>query len=258
MRSEDNRCLPNFPDKVEWSQWTQWLPCECRTASVQQKRNRTCSYPYKYQEGLVCPEGTDEDRPCQVVPGCKDGNWGDWHNWGRCECSGDILQHRFKHCDDPPPTNGGLNCVGSAPKASRECATDECDEPGKPTEPRVTNANTRPEDNKSKSPLTQPRTTVPRVIVKDPDPPTFKTGIKSTTLPNTLLPEPSTEVNVLASVSSKLTIVGAVCPFHIELYGVTCPEEAFVMLICTLTDSIAKLCNREFPKVIVIRSMTMC
>ena len=210
-----------FSDKVDWTPWTQWFPCECRTTSTKQIRNRTCSYPYKYQEGLVCTEDADQDRQCQTVPWCRDGNWGDWHNWGRCECFGDVLQHRYKECDDPPPIKGGMNCVGVAPKESRACVTDECDEPGKPAEPGVTQANTRPEDNKSRSPPTQTRTTVPRVIVTEPDPATFKTGVKSTTLPAGLLPEVSTEVDVFFSVASNLTIVGAVCLFHIELFEVT-------------------------------------
>ena len=114
-----------------------------------------------------------------------------------------------------------MNCVGVAPNESRACVTDECDEPGKPAEPGVTQANTRPEDNKSRSPPTQTRTTVPRVIVKDSVSPTFKTGVKSTTLPAGLLPEVSTEVDVFFSVASNLTIVGAVCLFHIELFEFT-------------------------------------
>ena len=169
----------------------------------------------------MCTEDADQDRQCQTVPWCRDGNWGDWHSWGRCECFGDVLQHRYKQCDDPTPTNGGMNCVGNAPKESRACVTDECDEPGKLTVSGVTQANTRPEDITSKTPLTQPRTTVPRVIVTEPDPATFKTGVKSTTLPAGLLPEVSTEVDVFFSVASNLTIVGAVCLFHIELFEVT-------------------------------------
>ena len=200
----------SFVVNVVWNEWRQWSPCECIAASVRQTRNRTCRYPFNYQKNHTCLQVDAEERGrCQAVPGCRDGNWGAWHQWGRCECFGDVLQHRYKECDDPPPTNGGLNCVGVAPKESRACVTDECD--NQPTEPRRTQAVTGPNDITTRTPMTQ-QSTVPGGLITDPDPATYdKGGVESTMLPHDLFPEASTAINVfVASISSNISIVGAV------------------------------------------------
>lgn len=61
---------------------------------------------------------------------CTSGSWGSWHEWGMCQCYGDVLQYRFQECDNPRPArpeSGGIECPGDKPKQARECSTDECD-----------------------------------------------------------------------------------------------------------------------------------
>ena len=41
-----------------------------------------------------------------------DGNWGAWGAWG--PCNKNSKRKRTRSCIDPPPSNGGLDCVGSS------------------------------------------------------------------------------------------------------------------------------------------------
>ncbi|XP_063399784.1 coadhesin-like [Mytilus trossulus] len=53
-------------------------------------------------------------------------NWGEWGAWNSCPVTcggGQRISYRF--CDDPPPSAGGSNCIGSNLKTD-VCATDTC------------------------------------------------------------------------------------------------------------------------------------
>ena len=67
-------------------------------------------------------ETTCRERDCSV-----DGQWGAWSNWERCDqtCGGGI-QTRSRLCDDPPPDDDGLYCVGGSGVESRVCAKNKC------------------------------------------------------------------------------------------------------------------------------------
>ena len=58
------------------------------------------------------------------------GNWGDWTAWNTCSvtCAGGT-QARTRLCNNPAPSNGGANCVGSASE-SQACNTQSCPPPG--------------------------------------------------------------------------------------------------------------------------------
>ena len=59
-----------------------------------------------------------------VIAAIVDGQWGKWTKWGECsQPCGVGKQHRRRVCNDPPPMNGGLDCVGST-KDMRLC---DCD-----------------------------------------------------------------------------------------------------------------------------------
>ena len=56
-----------------------------------------------------------------------DGEWSSWSSWSTCEvtCGGGIII-RTRTCDDPEPSNGGEDCVGSAIEVD-ECNMQECE-----------------------------------------------------------------------------------------------------------------------------------
>ena len=44
-----------------------------------------------------------------------DGNWGTWETWGSCsKTCGTGSRLRTRHCNDPPPLNGGEECEGNS------------------------------------------------------------------------------------------------------------------------------------------------
>ena len=42
------------------------------------------------------------------------GEWSEWEDWGTCSNTcGNGTRYRTRRCDDPEPTNGGMECVGA-------------------------------------------------------------------------------------------------------------------------------------------------
>ncbi|XP_060576396.1 coadhesin-like [Ruditapes philippinarum] len=56
---------------------------------------------------LVCPKFC---ALCSLV----DGNWASWSPWSTCDVTCENgTQTRTRQCSDPPPANGGLDCIGT-------------------------------------------------------------------------------------------------------------------------------------------------
>ncbi|XP_035664469.1 SCO-spondin-like [Branchiostoma floridae] len=55
-----------------------------------------------------------------------DGEWSTWSPWSNCTvtCGGGV-QYRYRSCDNPPPSYGGLACTGMGEEAVH-CNTQEC------------------------------------------------------------------------------------------------------------------------------------
>ncbi|PVD19867.1 hypothetical protein C0Q70_20360 [Pomacea canaliculata] len=85
-------------------------------------------------EGTIC--GTNRwcfagncveigDRPHAI-----NGEWGEWAEWTSCSRTcGAGVSHSERHCNHPPPSNGGKYCIGER-KRYRICNTDECPDDG--------------------------------------------------------------------------------------------------------------------------------
>ncbi|XP_069137146.1 A disintegrin and metalloproteinase with thrombospondin motifs 6-like [Argopecten irradians] len=56
------------------------------------------------------------------------GNWGEWSSWSECSrtCGAGVSIVQ-RHCENPPPSNGGKYCIGER-KRYRICNTDPCPE----------------------------------------------------------------------------------------------------------------------------------
>ncbi|XP_014241355.1 A disintegrin and metalloproteinase with thrombospondin motifs gon-1 isoform X2 [Cimex lectularius] len=57
-----------------------------------------------------------------------DGGWGPWQGFGECSrtCGGGV-RRSIRHCNNPPPANGGHYCVGQRTRY-QSCSTQECPE----------------------------------------------------------------------------------------------------------------------------------
>lgn len=63
----------------------------------------------------------------------EDGVWGAWQTWGDyTTCSkpcgtGTKVRHRFRYCDNPPPSNGGAECQGNKRERNKSvCNVHRC------------------------------------------------------------------------------------------------------------------------------------
>ena len=57
------------------------------------------------------------------------GQWGPWNGFSSCSVTcGEGIRHRERNCSNPPPTNGGLDCIGNYTFAET-CEIQAC--PGK-------------------------------------------------------------------------------------------------------------------------------
>ena len=68
---------------------------------------------------------------CEVIgesPQAINGQWGVWSPWSKCSRTcGAGVAYSERHCDNPPPSNGGNYCLGER-KRYRICNTDDCKE----------------------------------------------------------------------------------------------------------------------------------
>ncbi|XP_018333129.1 semaphorin-5A, partial [Agrilus planipennis] len=103
-----------------WTPWSAWSACSATCGIAVKTRKRTCSNPTPAHGGRVCV-GQDraevlcaENPPCPVpVSQVRDGQWSEWGDWGPCSvpCGGGFRK-RQRRCDNPLPSNGGLDCIG--------------------------------------------------------------------------------------------------------------------------------------------------
>ena len=55
-----------------------------------------------------------------------DGGWSVWAGWSECDVTcGSGSRTRTRTCDNPPPANGGDNCVG-ADRSTDVCVLNTC------------------------------------------------------------------------------------------------------------------------------------
>ncbi|KAL8616376.1 hypothetical protein ACOMHN_032230 [Nucella lapillus] len=98
-----------------------------------------CQYIARYPP--QCPKSTSNDDQMETVllvaylntvcchsDQAVNGSWGSWSSWSSCSVScGSGTRRRFRTCDHPPPSNGGLSCAGSNSQTSSCFFFQPCD-----------------------------------------------------------------------------------------------------------------------------------
>ncbi|XP_071100024.1 SCO-spondin-like isoform X1 [Haliotis cracherodii] len=128
--------LPNCPINGGLSQWSQWsqpnCPDRCGTSTtVTITRTRQCNNPVPQFNGQPCIGSVFEPQQYTcVLPGCPvNGAYTQWSQWAgtSCDrtCGFDVFRElsRYRNCTSPPPSNGGLDCVGSPAEYTRTVCT---------------------------------------------------------------------------------------------------------------------------------------
>ncbi|XP_052793992.1 SCO-spondin-like [Mya arenaria] len=111
--------------------WTHWSPpteCSASCGKGLQTMYRECSDPKPQYNGRLC-QGADKDIiECDTgIPCPQNGNWGPWGKFETCNVKCGVGLHmRTRVCDNPPPMNGGLDCVGTNMQESKCHTNIEC------------------------------------------------------------------------------------------------------------------------------------
>jgi len=102
------------PKDGTWSDWSPWSQCSRPCGGGSQSRTRTCLY--RAGTGSDCVGDNIEYQNCNTGKCSADGGWTEWTNWSKCnaKCGMSDIVSRTRTCTNPPPSNGGADCVGIA------------------------------------------------------------------------------------------------------------------------------------------------
>eukprot|EP00794_Sanderia_malayensis_P011277 gene11277-12457_t len=90
---------------ADWANWG-----ECSQSCGQATRTR-----YAYCKlNADCDDVMMQSESCSLLPCAVDGAWTEWSSWSNCSksCRGGA-RTRQRSCDNPAPSNGGLECAGA-------------------------------------------------------------------------------------------------------------------------------------------------
>ncbi|XP_026480070.1 A disintegrin and metalloproteinase with thrombospondin motifs 3-like [Ctenocephalides felis] len=97
----------------------------CKTKKNPPLDGTQCGYGLGCYKGIctTSPEAAENQKANPV-----DGLWGDWSDWSECSTTcGWGFSYRIRLCDNPPPSNGGRNCIGEG-QEFQKCYLDQCPE----------------------------------------------------------------------------------------------------------------------------------
>ncbi|XP_052704188.1 uncharacterized protein LOC128180261 [Crassostrea angulata] len=120
--SVNEDCAKPQPVDGQWASWASYGACSvtCQpttgTVSGTKTRTRSCSNPAPAYDGKQCVGTGSETVSCTPTNPCRvDGQWGSWGSYGACSVTcGSGLRTRSRSCNNPAPTGGGSDCVGSS------------------------------------------------------------------------------------------------------------------------------------------------
>ncbi|XP_046549462.1 coadhesin-like [Haliotis rubra] len=134
---------PGEPVDGGWSSWSETLVSECTATcgggTEVFSLSRQCNNPTPANGGRACEgqaTGTRTDT-CNTQACINDGNWGPWGaevavSTCNATCGGgQMIFRRTRSCNNPAPSPGGQDCVGSATlDVSRTCNEQGCPNDG--------------------------------------------------------------------------------------------------------------------------------
>ncbi|XP_078378562.1 coadhesin-like [Oculina patagonica] len=128
---QKQNCNPDpCPIDGNYTAWTEWSDCSVTCGGGSQTRSRSCTNPPPQNGGKNCDElgPGDQTQECNPDPCPIDGNYTAWTEWSDCSATcGGGSQTRSRSCTNPPPQNGGKNCVELGPADQKEeCNPDPC------------------------------------------------------------------------------------------------------------------------------------
>nr|XP_014342845.1 PREDICTED: SCO-spondin [Latimeria chalumnae] len=95
------------------SPWTSWSDCShtCGLGVIFRQRE---VLRHALPEG-ECDEANFDSRSCFIQACPVNGLWSEWSDWSECDakCNGGV-RIKKRSCTDPPPKNGGHDCLGDA------------------------------------------------------------------------------------------------------------------------------------------------
>ncbi|XP_067653612.1 SCO-spondin-like isoform X2 [Haliotis asinina] len=114
-----------------FTQWTQWTNPSCgitcgSTNSIVRSRVRSCTNPAPANGGQQCIGSTLETAslPCTFSACPVNGGLSLWTEWTNPPCNSScVIRTRTRSCTNPPPSNGGLNCVGAIVGVAKKTCT---------------------------------------------------------------------------------------------------------------------------------------
>ncbi|XP_077998339.1 uncharacterized protein LOC144451387 isoform X2 [Glandiceps talaboti] len=114
-----------------WSEWMAVGDCSAECGSGTQSYMRECNNPVPQNGGQQCEGEVTMDKICNNGECPVDGVWSDWTPVGTCSvpCGSGTLAY-IRSCSNPPPANGGLDCVGPTTK-EEDCFLTPCPVNGK-------------------------------------------------------------------------------------------------------------------------------
>ncbi|XP_013784127.1 A disintegrin and metalloproteinase with thrombospondin motifs adt-1-like [Limulus polyphemus] len=113
-----------------WSSWSDYEQCSVTCGIGEMRRTRKCNNPPPAHGGNKCHGVSQNRATCQLGPCPIHGRWSAWSWWSDCSVTcDDGIRHRFRECNNPPPSRRGRPCKGDIQeiikcKASIHCPRD--------------------------------------------------------------------------------------------------------------------------------------
>ncbi|RNA39041.1 coadhesin, partial [Brachionus plicatilis] len=105
--------VSNDDMKGEWTAWSEWSSCIGECSYGHKTRIRTCVKSSNSNPDKRCFGMAEMQKICRIEKKCVVN--GEWSEWSTFECDskcGIGIKIRKRTCDNPPPSNSGLDCIG--------------------------------------------------------------------------------------------------------------------------------------------------